>query len=403
MKTLHAACLAALGLAGPVSAQSPDFIWQDLLEETASVASVEFSPDGRTLVVASGFTNCGGEFGDCSGEGGFSVYDAATGEVVYARMPYPGSPRDAAYSPDGSLLAVDTDLRAASDGSLIRTLFLPDGTPWDVTFSRDGTFLFVGLAWGAGEGLAVYRVSDGALLNTFDIVDPEVNRIALSPDGARLAVADYPLIKIFDLEDEYSLVAIENPHAENPAWMGSLDLAWSPDGRTLASVGTDNAKLFDAQTGEQLQTYWLDPGANEHGFAIAVSNDGAVIAVGGGEAQFGQHGTLNFFDAASGENLAHFEDQTGTLVKDLRYSSDGARIAFVSEGTGFIGAVVAVIENPLGPCYADFTGEGVLDLFDFLEFMNAFNAQEDRADCTEDGAFDFFDFLCFTNAFKAGC
>jgi hypothetical protein len=55
------------------------------------------------------------------------------------------------------------------------------------------------------------------------------------------------------------------------------------------------------------------------------------------------------------------------------------------------------------PCYPDFTGDGTLDLFDFLAFVNAFNAQDPSADCVADGTFDLFDFLCFVNAFNAGC
>jgi serine protease AprX len=54
-------------------------------------------------------------------------------------------------------------------------------------------------------------------------------------------------------------------------------------------------------------------------------------------------------------------------------------------------------------CYADFTGDGALDLFDFLAFVNAFNAGAPEADCTDDGTLDLFDFLCFVNAFNAGC
>ncbi len=54
-------------------------------------------------------------------------------------------------------------------------------------------------------------------------------------------------------------------------------------------------------------------------------------------------------------------------------------------------------------CYADFTGDHTLDLFDFLAFVNAFNAGLPKADCTEDGALDLFDFLCFVNAFNKGC
>ncbi len=54
-------------------------------------------------------------------------------------------------------------------------------------------------------------------------------------------------------------------------------------------------------------------------------------------------------------------------------------------------------------CYADFTADGALDLFDFLGFVNAFNAADPKADCDYTCSFDLFDFLCFTNAFNAGC
>jgi hypothetical protein len=54
-------------------------------------------------------------------------------------------------------------------------------------------------------------------------------------------------------------------------------------------------------------------------------------------------------------------------------------------------------------CYADFTGEGELDLFDFLAFVNAFNAGDEVANCDGEGGLDLFDFLCYTNAFNAGC
>jgi hypothetical protein len=54
-------------------------------------------------------------------------------------------------------------------------------------------------------------------------------------------------------------------------------------------------------------------------------------------------------------------------------------------------------------CYPDCNGDGSLDLFDFLCFVNAFNDQDESGECTGDGQFDLFDFLCFTNNFNAGC
>lgn len=52
---------------------------------------------------------------------------------------------------------------------------------------------------------------------------------------------------------------------------------------------------------------------------------------------------------------------------------------------------------------SDCDGSTKLDLFDFLCFTNAFNAQQPYADCDGDGAYTLFDFLCFVNKFNAEC
>jgi len=54
-------------------------------------------------------------------------------------------------------------------------------------------------------------------------------------------------------------------------------------------------------------------------------------------------------------------------------------------------------------CAADLNADGVLDLFDFLEYVNRFNAGDLAADCTGDQVLDLFDFQCFVNLFNAGC
>ena len=58
---------------------------------------------------------------------------------------------------------------------------------------------------------------------------------------------------------------------------------------------------------------------------------------------------------------------------------------------------------PAPDCYADFDGDGSLNIFDFLAFQNAFDSGDAAADCDEDGSLTLFDFLCFQNAFDAGC
>jgi hypothetical protein len=57
----------------------------------------------------------------------------------------------------------------------------------------------------------------------------------------------------------------------------------------------------------------------------------------------------------------------------------------------------------LGPCLADFTGEGELDFFDVSAFLTAFGLEDPIADFTGEGEFDFFDVSAFLAAFGAGC
>jgi hypothetical protein len=54
-------------------------------------------------------------------------------------------------------------------------------------------------------------------------------------------------------------------------------------------------------------------------------------------------------------------------------------------------------------CDADFNGDTVLDLFDYLDFVAAFAANVDTADYNGDTIIDLFDYLDFVADFAEGC
>jgi hypothetical protein len=97
------------------------------------------------------------------------------------------------------------------------------------------------------------------------------------------------------------------------------------------------------------------------------------------------------------------------------WSSDPVRGTAGGGEDGRLALRVQFFDNPNGaaailadlggdaPCAPDCDGNALLDLFDFLCFVNTFNAEDPGADCTQDGVFDLFDFLCFVNQFNAGC
>ena len=57
----------------------------------------------------------------------------------------------------------------------------------------------------------------------------------------------------------------------------------------------------------------------------------------------------------------------------------------------------------LSNCAADFNNDATVDLFDYLDFVAAFAANQSIADFNDDTVIDFFDYLDFIQAFSAGC
>lgn len=70
---------------------------------------------------------------------------------------------------------------------------------------------------------------------------------------------------------------------------------------------------------------------------------------------------------------------------------------------GVIEGVVGLVFTTEPHCYADCDGDGTLDVFDLLCYMNLFQDGDDLADCNRDGTLNLFDFICFQSHFDAGC
>ncbi|MEQ8318189.1 MAG: GC-type dockerin domain-anchored protein [Phycisphaerales bacterium] len=126
------------------------------------------------------------------------------------------------------------------------------------------------------------------------------------------------------------------------------------------------------------------------------------------------------FDPASPlDNLVGInDDYFGSMLPGVGVGYSGLDSIVLNEGvayfivhTGFsnddAGPYQAQVSGPgsvrIFTCYADLNGDSQLDIFDFLEFQNLFDAGDDQADCDDNGTLDIFDFLCFQNAFDAGC
>ena len=125
--------------------------------------------------------------------------------------------------------------------------------------------------------------------------------------------------------------------------------------------------------------------------------------------------TIDLFDGDTFVDLVESSlDLPGSFATQMFDISalDGvadARIVFTIDGsTSTVGNMRTdnwFIQGDGGvdPCRADLDGDGVLTLFDFLQFQNLFDAGDLTADFDGDGALTLFDFLAFQNEFDAGC
>jgi hypothetical protein len=221
--------------------------------------ALQFSPDGRFLVAA--LTNPGEHLDDL-GPGEFGIYRWNVESILKGS----GRKSKGRFLPDSAVLPMPVpDVSGTEE--------LGEGLGRTLAFSPDGSSLAAGL-WNAG--VLRWGFPSGAELpapRSKARPEPRAWRLAPSPDGRTLAVADKSVI-LYDVLTAAPRVTLPHPRSRSV-----LDLAFDPSGGVLATAcGDRSVRWWDGTTGTARETFDWKIGRVT---AVAFSTDGCLCAAAG--------------------------------------------------------------------------------------------------------------------------
>ncbi len=291
-------------------------LMHSLLDFEVPIKAVDFSHDNKWLAA--------GGFG---GEGHIIIWEAESGMEVKRIKAHGYGVEHICFSPvDMQLLTAGNDndgqyalkLWDAESGELLRTFIQKDAgemVPMAPQFSADGQYVATGIA-NEMRGIMIWETATGALVKHITH-DADVNNIAYHPNGTTIAGACGDNTMVTWNTDGEQLMTFDGLTG-----MG-LAVAFSADGNYLVGGGRDKKYFYyawDAVTGEEVAKI---ESKCYYAYDIAFHPNGKQLAIGG----YGQR--IELYSVTGAEAVAVATDTAAVL--DAPHVESGATLERVDK------------------------------------------------------------------------
>ncbi|MBI1246799.1 hypothetical protein GC197_03015 [bacterium] len=345
------------------------------LKDINDVMALAFFPDGKRMAIAAGtfhprveirnvdndtteanipiesfkidslaISSDGNYIGIGTDKGFANVWDVKAKTLLPFKAIDEGNIEGIAFSPDNQVLITggsggkvatwDFHAKPAKEPKLWHKAGFLGSRITAVAISQDGKLFTTG---GAGDGqVLVWEAATGKGIATIENKFPieRTNCLAISPSGKQVAIGTNTNIVTLDsLPDGKQEKQIDWPEFDrekNPRDAPMIfDVAYSPDGKWLATVGKKQVAIWNRETGEIAHTL-ENPNENHPFGTVAFSLDSAQLAVG-----------CYFYD---GETYVH-NVTDGTEVATIKGSTLVNNIQFLPGGKSILSSRVSIFDS----------------------------------------------------------